>query len=234
MGDDRISKQPGSAEGASSGDPVNEPTQAQTLAWVRERWPDRTDPMWRALKLGEEAGEVQGAVVKMGEGRATLADLMTETAQLVICAMALAESAGFDLQLAIAAEWQRCGVRVWGCADGASPGDSVNERDERSVTLYQVEYKRDEWTVWIKTPNYDSSMPRRTISAGSFNSYEAIGMLMTVSDPADLRAIARVLDEAADEIAARSLADTLAVPGPNQDSSKAVSKAGLSSPGGES
>lgn len=82
------------------------PTQAQTLEWVRERWPDRTDPMWRALKLGEEAGEVQGAVVKMGQGRKTLADLATETAQLVICAMALAESAGFDLTSAIAAEWE--------------------------------------------------------------------------------------------------------------------------------
>lgn len=121
-----------------------------------------------------------------------------------------------------------------GSAEGASTADPANERDERPVTLYQVEYKRDEWTVWIKTPNYDSSRPCRTISAGSFNSYEAIGMLMTASDPADLRAIARVLDEAADEIAARSLADTSAVPGPSQDSSKAVPKAGLSSPGGES
>lgn len=82
-------------------------TQAQTLEWVSERWPDRTDSMWRALKLGEEAGEVQGAVIKMAEGRKTLGDLAAETAQLVICAMALAESAGFDLQRSIAAEWAR-------------------------------------------------------------------------------------------------------------------------------
>lgn len=85
------------------------PTQAQTLEWMRRRWPERTDPIWRALKLGEEAGEVQGAVIKMDEGRKTLADLSTETAQLVICAMALAESAGFDLEAAIATEWARCG-----------------------------------------------------------------------------------------------------------------------------
>jgi NTP pyrophosphatase (non-canonical NTP hydrolase) len=84
------------------------PTQAQVLEWARQRWPERSDPLWRALKLGEEAGEVQGAVVKMAEGRKTLADLTTETAQLVICAMALAESAGFDLHSAITAEWERC------------------------------------------------------------------------------------------------------------------------------
>lgn len=83
------------------------PTQAQTLEWVRERWPSRDTPMWRALKLGEEAGEVQGAVVKLSEGRKTLDDLAAETAQLVICAMALAESAGFDLQAEVRAEWER-------------------------------------------------------------------------------------------------------------------------------
>jgi NTP pyrophosphatase (non-canonical NTP hydrolase) len=88
------------------------PTQAQTLDWVKDLWPDKTDPSCRALKLGEEVGEVLGAVIKITEGRKTLVDLATETAQLVICAMALAESAGFDLRSAIAAEWERCGTRT--------------------------------------------------------------------------------------------------------------------------
>lgn len=105
------------------------PTQKQTLDWVRERFPTRCDPDSRALKLGEEAGEVQGAVIKMGEGRKTLADLATETAQLVICAMALAESAGFDLNAAIEAEWERCGVRVWTNGAAEEPETSIRVED---------------------------------------------------------------------------------------------------------
>jgi NTP pyrophosphatase (non-canonical NTP hydrolase) len=85
------------------------PTQAQALAWVRARWPERTAPIWRAAKLCEESGEVMGAVIKMGEGRKSLEDLRLESAQVVICAMALAESAGFDLWAAVADEWARLG-----------------------------------------------------------------------------------------------------------------------------
>ena len=81
------------------------PTQAEVLEWTRARWPNHCDPRSRALKLGEEAGEVLGAVVKMSEGRKTLSDLATELAQLRLCAMALAESAGIDLDKATAAEW---------------------------------------------------------------------------------------------------------------------------------
>lgn len=88
--------------------PAPEPTQADVLAWVRRRWPDRDTPLWRAAKAAEEAGEVIGAVVKMAEGRKTLADLAHETAQLVICAMALAESAGFELRQAVIEEWGLC------------------------------------------------------------------------------------------------------------------------------
>lgn len=83
------------------------PTQAQTLAWVAQRWPDRTGLIWRAGKLCEEAGEVMGAVIKMDEGRKTLDDLRMETAQVVICAMALAEAAGFDLRNAVTDEYHR-------------------------------------------------------------------------------------------------------------------------------
>lgn len=84
------------------------PTQADTLAWVAARWPDRTTPIWRAAKLCEEAGEVMGAVIKTDEGRKTAADVAQETAQVVICAMALAESVGFDLFGEVAKEYQRC------------------------------------------------------------------------------------------------------------------------------
>lgn len=83
------------------------PSQRDAFEYVRERWPWATDAQSRALKLGEEAGEVQGAVIKMGEGRKTIDDLRMELAQLVLCAMALAESAGFDLQEALGAEYQR-------------------------------------------------------------------------------------------------------------------------------
>ena len=48
-----------------------------------------------------------------GTGRKTGADLAQETAQLAICVMALAESAGFDLNAEIADEWERANHRIW-------------------------------------------------------------------------------------------------------------------------
>ena len=94
---------------------MSAPTQADTLAWVRERWPDHATPIWRAAKLAEEAGEALGAVIKSqeGVGGKTTADIAQETAQVVICAMALAESVGFDLWAEVAAEYARCQVRTW-------------------------------------------------------------------------------------------------------------------------
>lgn len=89
------------------------PRQADVLAWVMTRWPNAADPRSRALKLAEEAGEVVGAVVKMGEGRKTKSDLGFELAQLVLCSMALAESADIDLGEYVAAEWETVQRRVW-------------------------------------------------------------------------------------------------------------------------
>lgn len=89
------------------------PSQQEVLAWTRQRWPDKCDPVSRAMKVGEEAGEVIGAVVKMNEGRKTKADLAFECAQLVLCVQALAESAGFDLAEYVEAEWQTIQRRVW-------------------------------------------------------------------------------------------------------------------------
>lgn len=94
------------------------PTQTETLAWVRERWPDRCDPLHRAAKMVEEAGETIGAVIKVDDGsaRKTWGDVAQEAAQTVICAMALAESVGFDLWTEVAAEYARCQVRTWTAA----------------------------------------------------------------------------------------------------------------------
>lgn len=86
---------------------MSAPTQRQALAFVAGRWPQAVDVRSRALKLAEEAGEVIGAVVKIGEGRRTLDDLATELAQLNLCAMALAEAAGIDLEAATATEYAR-------------------------------------------------------------------------------------------------------------------------------
>lgn len=83
------------------------PTQADVLAWRAKR-DLRTDIDGCALKLGEEAGEVLGALIKMGEGRKTINDLRMEVAQTVICAMGVAEAAGFDVFDAVADEWERC------------------------------------------------------------------------------------------------------------------------------
>lgn len=120
------------------------PTQADVLKWVEERWPSEVDPMWRALKLGEEAGEVQGAVIKMREGRESLSDLAIETAQLVLCAMALAESAGFDLLRETVAEWERRQTRGWHISRGihpwplnVSPPKPVEITDEMAKQIIQ-------------------------------------------------------------------------------------------------
>lgn len=85
------------------------PTQAQCFAWAHRRGHPLSLEA-RALKLGEEAGEVQGAVIKIPEGRKTLADLKQEAAQLVLCILTLAEAGGFSLWEAVAAEAARASV----------------------------------------------------------------------------------------------------------------------------
>lgn len=82
------------------------PTQADALAWAAERGYDIT-PQGRAFKALEELGEVAEAIIKIPEGRKTPDDLRMETAQLALCVMGLAESAGFDLAAAVSEEWVR-------------------------------------------------------------------------------------------------------------------------------
>lgn len=93
--------------------PQNMPTQVQVLAWVAERWPNYVSTVWRAMKTGEEAGEVLGAVIKADLGLKPRSEIRKETAQLVVCAMGLAEAEGFDLWNAVADEWQDMATRVW-------------------------------------------------------------------------------------------------------------------------
>lgn len=89
-------------------------TQADALRFVRDRWPHRLHPEARALKVGEECGEIQGAVTKWLEGRDTVAHIAQEAAQAVIVIMSLAESVGFDLADAVDAEWALVQNRIFG------------------------------------------------------------------------------------------------------------------------
>ena len=91
------------------------PAQAKALDFVRERWPSTVDPIWRAAKLCEEAGEALGAVIKSEQGISgkTTVDVAIETAQVVICALGLAEACGFDLLSEVWREWDICHERTW-------------------------------------------------------------------------------------------------------------------------
>lgn len=82
------------------------PDQADVFAWVQRTFPDMTAPIHRAAKLAEEAGEVVGAVIKIAEGRKTKFDLADELGDLMLCALALADSAGIDLLAAAAMRWE--------------------------------------------------------------------------------------------------------------------------------
>lgn len=61
----------------------------------------------------EEAGEILGAVLKSELGLKPVSEIAVETAQTVLCAMSLAESVGFDLWAAVAADWETMKTRVW-------------------------------------------------------------------------------------------------------------------------
>lgn len=97
-----------------------QPTNDEVLAWVRERWPERCDLTSRAMKLAEEAGEVVGAVVRIEEGRGSLAHLTQELAQLVMCIKGVAAIAGIDMEAAVDTEWTNMQARWW-------PGSALAE-----------------------------------------------------------------------------------------------------------
>lgn len=89
------------------------PSDAEVLAWVRARWPERCSLDARAIKLAEEAGEVVGAAVRLGEGRGSTAHLAKELAQLVMCIKGVAAVAGIDVEEAVRAEWAEMQHRQW-------------------------------------------------------------------------------------------------------------------------
>lgn len=89
------------------------PRQAEVLAWVAARWPEYTSVEWRAMKVGEEGGEVLGAVIKASLGLKPRSEIAVESAQTVVCLMALAEAEGFDLWAAVREEWHDMASRTW-------------------------------------------------------------------------------------------------------------------------
>jgi len=73
--------------------------------WQRTRWPMTATVERTAMKVGEEAGEVLGAVIKCGEGRRTVEDVANELADVLITACACADLHGIDLQDAVSRRW---------------------------------------------------------------------------------------------------------------------------------
>lgn len=89
----------------------------EVLEWKIRNFP-RADLAQAALVVGEEAGEVQRAVLKSLDGiRGTseewVIQLGKEAAQLVIGLSALTEMAGLDLESEIEREWAVVRQRNW-------------------------------------------------------------------------------------------------------------------------
>lgn len=75
--------------------------------WRETRWPKPGDPdPWDAMKLGEEAGEVLGAVTKLAEERATMNDLADEMGDVLIALSVLAGRYGWTLDELRARRWE--------------------------------------------------------------------------------------------------------------------------------
>lgn len=71
-------------------------TEAAYSLWHEAKFPDRDD-VWVSAKLAEEAGEVNGALIKMSEGRATTDDLADEMGDALIALSVLAGRHGWTL-----------------------------------------------------------------------------------------------------------------------------------------
>lgn len=82
------------------------------MRWVESKGLD-TSIDGRLKKLGEEVGEVFGAVVALQEGRVGKFNIAQELAQTFMCLLGLSEAAGIDLDAAIRAEWSEMQSRVW-------------------------------------------------------------------------------------------------------------------------
>lgn len=71
-------------------------TEAEILAFAMEQWGEK-DWSGIGLKLGEEAGEIAGALVKIPEGRASLEDLDDEVGDILIVLSQIAARRGTTL-----------------------------------------------------------------------------------------------------------------------------------------
>lgn len=78
---------------------------------LSERFPNADTLKDVGLKLGEEAGEVQGAIVKLPEGRATTQDLKDEIGDVLICLSRLAASLDCTLEGLRAERWKQIEAR---------------------------------------------------------------------------------------------------------------------------
>lgn len=87
-------------------------TEDEILGIVEEQWGIQ-NPTTIALKVGEEAGEVQGAVVKMGEGRAGVEHLKAEIGDALIALSSLAARHGLSDVLSIRDERLREKQEEW-------------------------------------------------------------------------------------------------------------------------
>lgn len=66
----------------------------------------------RVAKVGEEGGEVVGALIKRTEGRATDADVEAELADVILAALGAAEQLGIPPSKLITARWTLVSQRV--------------------------------------------------------------------------------------------------------------------------
>ena len=71
-------------------------TPAQVWEWAAKKYPTNSTVDRRLMKLAEEVGELNGAVIKRDEGRKTDADVAVELGDAVICLWAVAEALGLD------------------------------------------------------------------------------------------------------------------------------------------
>lgn len=88
------------------------PTQQDVMRWVETKRLSTTVDA-RLKKLGEEVGEVFGAVVALDEGRLGKFNIAQELAQTTICLLGLAEALGIDLDIAVRTEWTQMQTRTW-------------------------------------------------------------------------------------------------------------------------
>lgn len=80
--------------------------QRLSAIWVAENHPDDDLP-WRLVKLGEEVGELNRAVIAQREGRPDRGDPEREAAQVFLVLLSIADLLDFDLITAGENEYYR-------------------------------------------------------------------------------------------------------------------------------